>query len=207
MSIPSNAISLQQLGLHELRRRWSWFLALGIVLIVLGAIALGSTFLMTLVTMVFIGWLMIIGGVIEVVHACAVKNWGGFFVDLLTGILYVVVGFMIVSNPGATAVALTLLIAMFLIFGGLFRIATAVIVRFQNWMWLLLHGVINLLLGIAIWRQWPVSGLWVIGLFVGIDMILNGWSLVMLGLAAKNLPTGEEQTQESNLSGDSLASP
>jgi uncharacterized membrane protein HdeD (DUF308 family) len=60
--------------------------------------------------------------------------------------------------------------------------------RYQNWGWLLLHGVINLLLGVLIWRQWPLSGLWVIGLFVGIDMIFNGWSLVMLSLAAKNLP-------------------
>jgi uncharacterized membrane protein HdeD (DUF308 family) len=51
---------------------------------------------------------------------------------------------------------------------------------------------VNLLLGIAVWRQWPLSGLWVIGLFVGIDMLLNGWSLVMLGLAAKNLPTSEQ---------------
>ena len=77
---------------------------------------------------------------------------------------------------------------MFLTFGGIFRILVAVTIRFQNWVWLLLHGVVNVLLGIAIWRQWPLSGLWVIGLFVGIDMLLNGWSLVMLGLAAKKLP-------------------
>jgi len=132
-----------------------------------------------------------VGGVVEAAHACSCKGWGGFFVDLLTGILYVVVGFMVVANPGVTALALTLLIAMFLVFGGIFRIAVAVVVRFQNWIWLLLHGVVNLLLGIAIWRQWPLSGLWVIGLFVGIDMLLNGWSLIMLGLAAKSLPTAE----------------
>ena len=131
------------------------------------------------------------GGVLQAAHACSCKGWGGFFIDLLTGILYVVVGFMVVANPGTTAVALTLLIAMFLTFGGIFRIMVALVVRFQNWIWLLLHGVVNLLLGIAIWRQWPLSGLWVIGLFVGIDMLFNGWSLVMLGLAAKNLPTTE----------------
>src|SRR5688572_29807104 len=127
---------------------------------------------------------MIGGGVLQAVHAFTCKAWSGFFIDLLTGILYAVVGFMIVANPGATAVALTLLISMFLIFGGIFRIVVAVAVRFQNSVWLLLHGAVNLLLGIAIWRQWPLSGLWVIGLFVGIDMLLNGWSLVMLGFAA-----------------------
>jgi len=186
-----NFAGLHLVGLESLRKRWGWFLALGILLLILGTIALGSSVFMTLATMVLVGWLLIVGGVVEAAHACSCKGWGGFFVDLLTGILYVVVGFMVVANPGVTALALTLLIAMFLVFGGIFRIAVAVVVRFQNWIWLLLHGVVNLLLGIAIWRQWPLSGLWVIGLFVGIDMLLNGWSLIMLGLAAKSLPTAE----------------
>lgn len=191
MSMPSNPTALHLIGVEELRKRWAWFLGLGILLVVLGTIALGSSVMMTLATMTFIGWLMVVGGVLQAVHAFACKAWSGFFIDLLTGILYAVVGFMIVANPGATAVALTLLISMFLIFGGIFRIVVAVAVRFQNWIWLLLHGIVNLLLGIAIWQQWPLSGLWVIGLFIGIDMLFNGWSLVMLGLAAKNLPTNE----------------
>ena len=182
---------LHRVGLDELRKKWGWFVALGILLIVLGSVAIGSSVLMTLATMVFVGWLMIAGGVIEAIHAFSCKKWGGFFVDLLTGILYSVAGFMIVANPGVTAVALTLLIAMLLIFGGIFRIVVAIVIRFQNWVWLLLHGVINLILGISIWRNWPLSGLWVIGLFVGIDMIFNGWSLVMLGFAAKNVADTE----------------
>jgi uncharacterized membrane protein HdeD (DUF308 family) len=142
----------------------------------------------TMATMVLIGWLLLVGGIVEAGHAFWRKKWGGFFVDLLTGILYVVVGFMIVANPGATAVTLTLLIAMFLMLGGIFRIVAALTMQFPHWGWLLLHGAVNLLLGIAIWRGWPWSALWVIGLFVGIDLIFNGWSLVMLGLAAKRLP-------------------
>ncbi len=181
----SEPVSLHLVGLEELRKRWGWFLALGILLIVLGTIAIGSTFLMTLVTMVFLGWLMIVGGVLQALHAFSCKSWSGFFIDLLMGILYAVVGFMLVANPGSSAVALTLLIAMFLIFGGIFRIVASLAVRYANWGWLLLNGVIALILGILIWRQWPVSGLWVIGLFVGIDMLFNGWSLVMLALAAR----------------------
>lgn len=183
--------SLHLIGLGELHKRWGWFVGLGILLVVLGMMALGSSVVMTLATMVFVGWLMIGAGVLQAVHAFTCKGWSGFFIDLLSGILYTVVGFMIIANPGATAVTLTLLISMFLIFGGIFRIATAISVRFHNWIWMLLHGVINLLLGISIWQQWPLSGLWVIGVFVGIDMLCNGWSLVMLGLAAKNLPTKE----------------
>jgi uncharacterized membrane protein HdeD (DUF308 family) len=179
---------LRHVGLEHLRSRWGWYLGLGVLLIVLGTIALGQALLMTLATMVFVGWLMIIGGVVECVQAFSCSKWSGFFIDLLTGILYAVVGFLIISNPAQTGVALTLMIAMFLIFSGVFRIAVSIVTRFHNWGWVALHGVVDLLLGLAIWRQWPVSGLWVIGMFVGIDMILNGWSLVMLGLAAKKIP-------------------
>ena len=98
-----------------------------------------------------------------------------------------------VTNPAATVLTLTLLIAMFLITEGIFRIVTALSVRYPNWGWMLLQGVVSLILGIMIWRQWPVSGLWVIGLFVGIQMLFTGWSMVMLGLSAKNLPSEDEE--------------
>lgn len=183
------ATNVSSVGIEELKKQWGWFLALGILLIIGGSVAMGSAFLMTVFSMTLLGWMMICGGVLEAVHAFRCKEWGGFFVDLLTGLLYVVVGFMIVANPGATAVTLTMLIAMFLIFGGIFRLVMALMVRFQNWGWLLLHGVVNLALGIFIWNRLPEAGLWMIGLFVGIDMMFNGWSLVMLSLVAKNLPT------------------
>ncbi len=184
-----NLAGLHLIGLAELKRNWGWFLGLGICLIVLGTIALGSSVLATMATVVLIGWLLIIGGVLEGVHAFwRERGWGGFFIDLLTGILYVVVGFMMVANPAEAAVTLTLAIVLFLMFGGIFRVIVALMLRFPHWGWLVLHGAVNLLLGIAIWRQWPLSGLWVIGLFVGLDLIFNGWSLVMLGLSAKKLP-------------------
>jgi uncharacterized membrane protein HdeD (DUF308 family) len=176
-------------GASELRRNWGWFLALGIVLVILGTIAIGSAFLMTIASVFFFGWLLIIGGVMEAIHAFwREKRWGGFFLDLLTGILYVVAGWMMVTNPQESALLLTLIIAMFLVFEGVFRIVAALAARYPHWGWVLFNGVISLLLGILIWRQWPYSGLWVIGLFVGIEMLLNGWSLVMLSLTARKLP-------------------
>lgn len=193
MDTPSTlpGVDLAKIGVEELKKKWGWFLALGVLLIVVGTIALGSAFLMTVFSMVLLGWLMVFGGILEAVHAFACKKWSGFFIDLLTGLLYVVVGFMILANPEASAEVLTLLIAVFLIFGGIFRVVLSIGVQYQNWGWLLLHGVISVVLGVLIWRQWPSSGLWVIGMFVGIDMIFNGWTLVMLSLAAKNMPTDE----------------
>lgn len=175
-------------GSDELRRHWGWYLALGIVLIVLGTIAIGSTFVMTIASVFFFGWLLIIGGVMAVINAFWHKRWAGFFLDLLTGILYVVAGWMMVTNTKESALLLTLIIAMFLVFEGVFRIVAALAARYPHWGWVMFNGVISLILGIMIWRQWPYSGLWVIGLFVGIEMLLNGWSLVMLSLAGRRLP-------------------
>jgi len=129
-----NLTGLHLIGLAELKRNWGWFLGLGIALVVLGTIALGASVATTIVSVLLFGWLLIIGGVLEGVHASwRERGWGGFFIDLLTGVLYVVVGFMMVASPAATALTLTLLIALFLMFGGIFRIVVALILRFPHW--------------------------------------------------------------------------
>jgi uncharacterized membrane protein HdeD (DUF308 family) len=172
---------------HVLRRSWGWFLVLGILEIALGTVAVGASVFATLLTVVFFGWLLLAGGVLSAGHAFWRKQWRGFLIDLAMGILYVVAGLMMVGNPAAAAVSLTLLIAMFLLIGGIFRIIVALSGQLQHWVWVMLNGLITAGLGILIWRQWPLSGLWVIGLFVGIEMILYGWSLVMLSLMAKGV--------------------
>ena len=180
--------SIHLIGIDELKKRWVWFVALGLLLVILGAIALASSVLFTIASILFFGCLMIFVGVLQTVHALIAKRWGGFFMDLVIGLLNSAVGVMIVANPEAAAAAITLLIAMFLILGGILRIGLAFAIPFHHVFWLALHGIINVLLGIMIIQQWPLSGLWVIGLFIGIDMIFNGWSLVMLGMAAKQIP-------------------
>lgn len=203
MSSETRAVALEvhRVGLQELKRKWGWFVALGGLLVVLGSLAMGSALLTTLATVVLIGSLMLVAGVAQMLSAFSVKAWGGFFVDLLSGVLYAVTGFLVMMHPGAASLTLTLLIALMLIFSGIFRIVLAVMVRFPHWVWILLHGVITLALGISIWNKWPADSLWVIGLFVGIDLIFNGWSLVMLGFAARNLPLGEEKRGSSPVAG------
>ena len=177
------------MGLDEIRHNWGWFLALGVFLIVLGVVAISCSVLTTLASVVLFGWLLIISGVVQAVHAFwRERKWRGFFLDLFAGILSFVVGFMLLANPLAGAKTLTLLIAMFLLIGGIERIIVSLMAHFHHRTWLLLNGVIDVVLGVMIWRQWPTSGLWVIGLFVGIDMLLSGWSLVMGGITAKTLP-------------------
>ena len=110
-----SAVSLHQVGLEEVKRHRGWFLALGMLLVFLGTVAIGRTYLLTAVSVLFFGYLMIAAGAAQAIHAFwNERGWGGFFVDLLMGLLYVVVGFMIVANPAAGALTLTLMIAMFL---------------------------------------------------------------------------------------------
>lgn len=170
----------------DLQRGRPWFLVTGIVLVILGILAIGTPLVMGLATAVFIGWLLIIGGILEVGHGLWHRQWRGFFLDLLIGVLYVAIGFMVVANPAVTLATLTLLIAMFLILEGFFLVVTALSEHLPHRGWMLLNGVVSLVLGVLIWRRWPLSGLWVIGLFVGIELLLHGWSLIMLGLMGRS---------------------
>ena len=141
------------------------------------------------------GMIMLIGGISQVVSAFWAGKWSGFLLQVLVGILYVVVGFIVIDAPVGSAASLTLVIAAFLFIGGMVRIVVALVDRFTGWGWVLLNGAVTLLLGLLIYKQWPLSGLFVIGLFVGIEMIFNGWYWVMLALGLKKLP--EIQCEES----------
>ena len=106
-------------------------------------------------------------------------------IHMLIGVLYAVVGYMIVDSPVVNMVLITKFIAIFLIVSGVFRIISALVMRFQDWGWVLLNGGVTLLLGIIINRQLPEAAVWVIGLFIGIEMIFNGWTWVMLALGLR----------------------
>jgi uncharacterized membrane protein HdeD (DUF308 family) len=149
---------------------------------IVGMLAIGAACRTTFATIIVFGWLMIVGGIVEIINAFLARGWRGFFVLLLAGILNIVVGVLFLDQPLLTAEVLTLMIAIVLLVGGIARVIYTVFDRFPGWGWALLDGVISTLLGLAIWRGWPLTGLWVIGLYVGITLIFSGWSWVMLGL-------------------------
>lgn len=173
--------------LEALKDQWWCFLILGISLVVLGTIAIGAPLATTKVAVELFGFLLLAGGVIQVISSFWAGKWSGMLLHLLIGLLYCVVGFMVVDAPVENALLITKLIAIFMIISGAFRIAAALIQRFQDWGWVLLNGGVTLLLGLLINRQWPASGLWVIGLFVGIEMVFNGWTWIMLALGLRHL--------------------
>jgi uncharacterized membrane protein HdeD (DUF308 family) len=177
----------------HIEKNWFWFLILGALLIFVGMVAISSSFIATFATVVALGAFLIAGGVLEIVDAILGRGWRGFWMHLLAGILYIVVGFFMMQRPGETARIFTLMLAVAFFIGGLFRIIVALIERFHGWGWVLLNGVVTLILGNLIWREWPESAYWVIGLFVGIDMLFAGWSLVITALTAHQIAKSQVQ--------------
>ena len=140
-----------------LQSAWWVFQVLGIILIVLGMVSLGSAFFVSLVTVIMFGFLILIAGIVQVVSSFWSGKWSGFLLHLLVGILYLVTGYITMHSPVAAVAGLTLVIAAMLLAAGAFRIAGAMVVRFPGWPWVLMNGIIGLLLGIMIFRQWPSS--------------------------------------------------
>lgn len=170
----------------QLPRKWKSLLVLGIVLILAGVVALVASFGATLASVLAFGWLLLVTGGMEAVYAFQQDRWSGTLLHVVNGVLSVVAGLLLLVHPGAGALVLTLLMAMFFLIGGLFRIIASLVTRLPHRGWVALSGVVTLLLGLFIWRQLPGAAVWVIGTFVGVDMILIGWSWVMVALVARD---------------------
>jgi uncharacterized membrane protein HdeD (DUF308 family) len=170
----------------EIIHNWGWFLAFGIGLVVLGAAAVVRSVAATVVSMLFFGWLLVIAAGIELAQTIMVGRWAGMFPHMIGAVLFAVVGTLIIWRPVVTAEILTLLMGAFFLVAGLFHIVAPAVIPLPDWGWHVLNGVITLTLGILVLAQWPVSGLWVIGLFVGIELIFYGiaWTALALHIRA-----------------------
>jgi uncharacterized membrane protein HdeD (DUF308 family) len=173
--------------LDQMHRNWPWFLAIGIVLILVGVVAISYPVAATLTTVELFGFLLVAAGVVEIASGVIGRRWGGFLLHLLCGLLYLVLGAVIIDRPLLGAAGYTLLLAVFFVASGLFRVFLSASQRFSGWGWVLLSGAISFLLGVLIWRELPEAAFWVIGTFVGIDLIFNGFSWVMAGLAGRSV--------------------
>jgi uncharacterized membrane protein HdeD (DUF308 family) len=167
-----------------LRAKWGWIVALGVVYTVAGFIALGSVVMATVASVFVVGIMMIVAGVAEIINAFQCKGWGKFLIWALLGVLYIIAGFITFENPLFAAVVLTLMLGAALIASGIVRIFLAFNMKRESpWIWVLLSSLVTLLLGILILARWPVSSVYVLGIFLGIDLVMAGASWIGLGFA------------------------
>src|SRR5579863_9605702 len=172
--------------LEPLRAKAGWIIALGAVYVVAGLIALGSVVTATVATVFLVGIMMVVAGVAEVVNAFQIKTWGKFLLWLLLGGLYIVAGFAAFDNPLLAAAMLTLLLGISLVVSGIMRIALAFSLKEgMPWIGVCLSGLITLLLGAVILAHWPVSSIYLLGLFLGIDLVFAGAGWIAVGLGLK----------------------
>jgi uncharacterized membrane protein HdeD (DUF308 family) len=173
-------------GLEPLRAKSGWIIALGVIYIIGGIIALGSVVLATVATVFVVGIMMLIAGVAEVINAFQIKTWGKFILWLLLGALYIVAGFLTFENPLLAAAFLTLFLGISLIVSGIMRVVLAFSMQqTMPWIWVLLSGIITILLGLVIVAHWPVSSLYILGLFLGIDLVIAGVGWIGIGFGLK----------------------
>ncbi|MGB0118456.1 MAG: DUF308 domain-containing protein [Terriglobales bacterium] len=166
----------------ELIANWGWFLAFGIVLALLGVAAVIRSVTTTVASMLFFGWLLLFASIINFANAFMVGKWAGFFLHTLIALLFGIAGLLMIRRPVISAEAATFLMSVFFLVGGLYQLIAALWTHFPGWGWQALNGAIASIMGILILVEWPVSGLWVIGLFVGVDLFIYGSAWIALAL-------------------------
>jgi len=188
--MPANPYARNPLtaGIEEIRRSWWWILALGILLMLFGVACIVGDVTATFATVLVFGWLLLISGVVGLVNAFRMRAWSGFSLYLLSALLRGFTGYLLVRYPTVGAISLTLVLALFFLVGGLFRAVGAAMVKFPRWAWSVFSGIVSVVLGIMLLAQLPASSVWFVGFAIGIDMIVDGASLVGLAMAIQGLP-------------------
>jgi uncharacterized membrane protein HdeD (DUF308 family) len=171
---------------RQIADHWGWFLALGIFLVLAGAAAILFPLLSTIATKIMLGWIFLISGILLLIHAFSIKQWGGFLMGLLLGVLYVVAGGWLAFFPFTGIITLTLLLAaMFLVEGVLEAVMAFRVKPHEGWGWMLSSGIVAIAVGLMIAYQLPSSAAWAIGLLAGINLLSTGISFIVLALAGR----------------------
>lgn len=187
-----NATNMDSEGLRQLIKNSNWYLAAGIGLIVLGILAITYAITATIFSVIYLGAVLISIGVFESIQSFKLNKWGYFFFRLFLSFLYIASGIFIALFPKINAITLTLILAIFFVITGAFRIIFSIVNNPPHQGWLIFNGILTVLLGALIWWQWPYSGLWAIGLLVGIDALFTGWTWTILAVKAKQLKNNHQ---------------
>ena len=171
---------------ESLRRDSKSSIAWAVVLILFGILAIALPYATSFGIVRVLAWLIIFDGVTQVVQAFRAQGGGRAIWKFLVALLYIAGGFYLLVHPTLGLIGLTFVMAVFFFAEGVIELANYISARRKNGsQWLLLHGIASLLLGLVIWRRWPISSLWAIGTLVGIGMIMTGVTRLMMALAVR----------------------
>jgi len=181
-------------GLEQVRKSWGWFFVFGILLVILGVLCVGKAQTATTFSILALGWVLAISGVLWLVNAIWALSWHGFFLYLLNALIRGVSGYLLIRHPDAEAAGVTMLLASLFIVGGLFRAAGAGVIQFPRWVWTVFAGLVSVVLGAYLLATWPTASTYFIGLAIGVDLILDGGALIGFAGAIHSLPKVQART-------------
>jgi uncharacterized membrane protein HdeD (DUF308 family) len=190
MASASDSLRASQPGseLAPLRAKSGWIIALGVVYVIAGFIALGSVVLATVASVLIVGVMMIVAGAAELINAFQIKSWGKFLIWVLLGVLYIVAGFVTFENPLFAALVLTLILGASLVVSGIMRLVLAFSMKRETpWIWVALSAIITLVLGLLILARWPINSIYILGIFLGVDLIIAGIGWIGLGAGLRRV--------------------
>jgi uncharacterized membrane protein HdeD (DUF308 family) len=165
-----------------------WSIGLSVLMIVSGILAIAVPMVAGIAINVLVAWLLVFSGCAHLIFAWYTRSAGGILWELLVGALYIFIGAYLLVHPVAGLLSLTLALAIYLFFEAILEFALGFKLRpLRGSSWLLLDGTITLILAVMIWRAWPSSSEWAIGILVGVSMLFSGTSRLMLSLAARSV--------------------
>ncbi len=170
-----------------LDRNWSWLFGLGILFIFLGCLGLSMVVGLTLMSIFLLGVLFEIAGIAQLIDVVKSRGWQASLWHALIALFYIILGSFIIFDPILASSIITLLIAWTLVIIGLSRLMMAMSLRTHTtgWLFLLLSSIASIILGVLIIAEWPISGLWVVGLFISIELLINGWAYVFFSIVIR----------------------
>jgi uncharacterized membrane protein HdeD (DUF308 family) len=193
MTLPSNSDleAVRRRALLVIQAHWKLFLFQGILMLFLGMLAVALPNIFTLEIELLVGWLFIVGGFFRAAAIFSKRHMPGFWWSLLSAVLAVVLGALLIARPLQGVITLTIVMTALFVIEGVAAVFVALEYRryLRNWSWTLFSGLVNLGLAFLIWQGWPSTAAWVIGLYVGVNMIFLGVPLIMTAIAARSIGT------------------
>jgi len=171
-----------------IKRASGWSIALGVLMIVLGFIAILAPWEFGVLIVLVVGWAAIFNGVAQLIYAFRTHSGGRAILEALLGLIYIVAGVYLLMHPAGGLLALTLLLACFLLVYGVVALVLAFHMRpLRGWGWILVDAIVTILLGILIWAHWPLNAEWVVGTLFGISIIMSGVTRLMISMAFRRM--------------------
>ena len=187
---------------HEAKKNATWLIVLGVLTVILGALAIGSPLMTGIAVTLFIGVLLTAMGVLQIIAAFKSGQWGSGIFGTLIGLLSIVAGLLMFFRPGIGLASLTLLLAAYFLVDGICEIIASFKMKPESgWGWMLFNGIVAAVLGFLLWRQWPVSGSYAIGILFGVHILMSGIVMAVVGLGARRISGAVEEAVEDVVAG------